>query len=127
MTTEDAQIAPAPLGPVERLVRPPAEISPDGREIWAWADRLSERVHLTDELRHAKLQLHNTMNTCGSCASWMARGCPRERHDNRTGRSSGPSGATIKCSDFVMSPLNAKTAAMAEAKIAELRQRLKAA
>jgi hypothetical protein len=91
------------------------------------ADRLSERVHLADELQRAKLQLHNTLNTCGSCSSWMTRACPREQRDNRTGRSTGPSCAAIKCSAFVMSPLNAKTAALAEAKIAELRQRLQAA
>lgn len=123
--TEQKQ--PALAGQVDRHVRPPAEVSPDGREVWAWADRLSERVHLNDELRRAKEQLHNTLNTCGSCANWMTRDCPREKHDNRTGRSAGPSCAAIKCSAFVMSPLNAKTAALAEAKIAELRQRLQAA
>ena len=118
---------PAVAGPVEPSVRPPVEISSDGREVWAWANRLSERVHLTDELRRASEQLHNTLNTCGSCASWMTRGCQRERHDNRTGRSAGPSCGAIKCSEFVMSQLNAKTAALAEAKIAEIRQRLQAA
>ena len=112
---------------VDRGVRPPAEMSADGREVWAWADRLSERVHLTDELRRAREQLHNTLNTCGSCASWMTRGCPRERHDNRTGRSAGPSCGAIKCNEFIMSPLNAMTVSLAEAKIAELRQRLQAA
>ena len=117
----------AVLGPVESSVRPPAEISPDGREVWEWADRLSERVHLTDELRRAREQLHNTLHTCGSCTRWMTRGCPRERHDNRTGRSVGPSSGAIKCGEFVMSPLNAKTAALAETKIAELKRRLQAA
>ena len=112
---------------VDRWVRPPAEMSADGREVWAWADRLSERVHLTDELRRAREQLHNTLNTCGSCASWMTRGCPRERHDNRTGRSAGPSCGAIKCNEFIMSPLNAMTVPLDEAKIAELRQRLQAA
>jgi hypothetical protein len=127
MAHEDEQKPLADAGPVERPVRPLADISPDGREVWAWADRLSERVHLTDELQRAKLQLHNTLNTCGSCARWMTRDCPREKHDNRTGRSTGPSCAAIKCSAFVMIPLNAKTAALAETKIAELRQRLQAA
>lgn len=94
---------------------------------WSWADRLSERAHLADELRRAKEQLHSTLNTCGSCHSWMTRGCPRERHDNLTGRSAGASSGAIKCSAFVMSPLSAKTAALAEAAIAELRQRLQAA
>jgi hypothetical protein len=102
-------------------------MSAGGREVWDWAARFSDRVHLADELQRAKLQLHNTLNTCGSCSSWMTRGCPRERHDNLTGLSSGPSCAAIKCSEFVMSQLNAKIAEMAEAKIAELRQRLQAA
>lgn len=97
-----------------------------GVEVLDWAARFSDRVHLADELQHAKLQLHNTLNTCGSCSSWMTRKCPREKHDNCTGRSAGPSCAAIKCSEFVMSTLNTKTVALAEAKIAELRQRLQA-
>lgn len=113
-------------GQVDRGVRPPTEISPDGREIWDWAARLGERVGLTDELRRTREQLYNIRNTCGSCSAWMTRSCPRERRDNRTGRSAGPSRSAIKCSEFVMSLLNARTAAQAEARIAELQQQLKA-
>jgi hypothetical protein len=97
------------------------------RDVWAWADRLSERVHLIDELRRTRQQLHNTLNTCGSCSSWMTRGCPREVHDNRTGRSSGPSSGALKCVSFVISPLNERSVAPTEARIAELQQRLQAA
>ena len=40
-----AQNTPAVLGPVQSSVRLPAEISPDGREVWDWAARFSDRVH----------------------------------------------------------------------------------
>lgn len=101
--------------------------STDEHDVWGWAERLSERVHLTDELRRARQQRHNTLNTCGSCAKWMTRGCPREQHDNRSGRSHGPSCGALKCGEFVMSASNAKSAALGEEKIAELEKRLQAA
>ena len=127
MTTEDAQKVPAHLGPVERVVRLPAEISPDGREVWDWAARFSDRAHTLDEIARLGKQAHNARNTCGSCTAWMTDACPRERHDNRTGRKQGPSSMAIKCDRFSMSASDAAGAAQAEEKIAALRLRLQAA
>ena len=103
---------------------PPTEISSNGLEIWDWAGRLSDRAHLVAELNQSRKQLHNALNTCGSCSHWMTKSCPRETHDSKTGRIGGPSSGAIKCEEFVMSPLNASSVALAEAKIAELEKRL---
>lgn len=105
----------------------PMEISPDGREVWDWADRLSARAHAVDELKRLRSQAYNARNTCGSCSAWMTSACPREVHDNRRGRSQGPSSMAIKCDRFSISSSSAKSAELAEAKIIELQRRLQAA
>ena len=118
---------PAVAGPVERGVRAPAECSPDGREIWDWADRLSDRVTAVDKLLRLQKQAHTARTTCGSCKAWMTRGCPREVHDNRKGRSQGPSSMSVKCDSFAMTASEAASVAQAETEIAALQQRLQAA
>ena len=127
MRKQDEQMPTADDGPVERLVRLPAEISQDGREVWDWAARFSDRVHTLDEIARLGKQVHNARNTCGSCTAWMTDACPRERHDNRTGRKQGPSSMAIKCDRFAISTADAASATKAEEKIAALRLRLHAA
>ena len=118
---------PAVTGPVERGVRPPAECSPDGREIWDWAGRLGARVAAVDELARLQRQAHTARTTCGSCQTWMTRRCPREVHDNRKGRSQGPSSMSVKCDSFAMTTSAAASVTRAESEIAALQQRLQAA
>ena len=111
------------------MVRAPAlpvEISPDGREIWDWAGKMSDRLHAMDELARLRIQAHNTRNTCGSCSAWMTSACPREVHDNRRGRSQGPSSMATKCDRFKISSADAKSAELADAKILALQQRMQA-
>ena len=122
----DATKQPAE-GPVERRVRPPAECSPDWREVWDWAARFSDRTAALDELRRLRQQAHNARTTCGSCTQWMTDACPREQHDNRAGRKQGPSSMAIKCERFSMSAADAKSLEACEAKIAGVLQRLQAA
>lgn len=117
----------AVAGQVERSVRPPAEMSADGREVWDWAARFSDRAHTLDELARLGKQVHNAKNTCGSCTAWMTDACPRERRDSRTGRKQGPSSMAIKCDRFSMAATDAASVAKAEEKIAALRLRLQAA
>jgi hypothetical protein len=115
---------PAVGAPVEATVRLPAEISPDGRELWDWAARFSDRAQTLYEITKLGKQVHNTRNTCGSCTAWMTDACPREKRDNRTGRKQGPSSMAIKCERFSMSARDEAGAAQAEEKIAALRLRL---
>lgn len=126
-TPHDPDHRPAVGGPVERMVRQPAEISPDGREVWDFAERLSGRVHTLDEIARLEKQVHNARNTCGSCTAWMTNGCPRENRDKRTGRKQGPSAMAIKCDRFSISASYAASAAKAEEKIAAMRRLLQAA
>jgi len=127
MTEPDNTTAAAGGSPLERGVRPPTECSPDGREIWDWADRLSDRVAAVDKLLRLQKQAHTARTTCGSCKAWMTHGCPREVHDNRKGRSQGPSSMSVKCDSFAMTASDAASVAQAEAEIAALQQRLQAA
>lgn len=80
----------------------PEQISPDGREIWDWAGKLSEHVHRLDEIRRLTADINRIQLECGSCEKWMTKSCPKEKLDSRTGRKSGPSGGTYKCNEFVM-------------------------
>lgn len=103
-------------GPIPAL---PAEISPDGREIWDWASRLSDAVHRADEAKRLAQQIRNAETQCGGCEFWMTRSCPRERHDNIKGRSSGPSSQALKCSQFVMTRATAAGLEAARAQLAK--------
>lgn len=102
-----------------------SEISADGREVFDWAARFSDRVHTLDELKRLRTQVHNARSTCGSCAAWMTDACPREQHDNRTGRKQGPSSMAVKCDRFSMSAGSASSVVKAEEKIATLQLRLR--
>ena len=96
------------------------ELSPDGREVWDWADRLSKRVSCADEIRTLSKQIFNMENQCGSCEKWMTRRCPAERHDNIRGRSVGPSSVKMKCGQFSASAAHAREIAAAKAKLAQM-------
>lgn len=63
--------------------------------------------------------IQDAMTTCGSCADWMTRECPRERLDDTAGLRCGPSMMSIKCESFRMTTV-------AEKYIAGLRARREA-
>lgn len=94
-------------------------------DLWAWAERFSDRAHTMDELARLGRQVYDAHNTCGSCTAWMTKACPRERRD-RAGRKHGPSKSEIKCDRFAMSAVDAAFVAKAEEKMAALRLRLQA-
>ncbi|KAA9173024.1 hypothetical protein F3K36_16395 [Delftia sp. BR1] len=98
----------------------PTEISPDGREIWDWAGRLSDRVHRTHEARQLRERISAMESECGSCSRWMTNSCPKEVHDNRKGRKVGPSSRAMKCQQFEMSSLTAGELEKAKAKLAQV-------
>jgi len=98
----------------------PAEISPDGREIWDWASKLSDLLQRRDEARRLAVQIRNMETTCGCCSRWMTSACPGERHDNKKGRSVGPSSMSAKCGQFDMDALTRKELGPAKEKLARL-------
>ena len=98
----------------------PTEISPDGREIWDWAAKLSAQVHRADEIKRLTQQIKNAETQCGSCTHWMTRQCPREQHSNKTGRSTGPSSQSLKCEKFAMPQWQAKELDAAKAELLSL-------
>lgn len=83
---------------LEELPALPATVSPGGREIWDWADRLSNEVHRRARIRELTAQI--ALFECGDCKRWMTRQCPKEVHDNRAGRSRGPSMKGLICGSF---------------------------
>lgn len=97
----------------------PKTVSNDGREIWDWAGRLGEwtaRQHRKQELRRAILQ----SKECGSCDFWMTSSCPREKHDNRLGRSVGPSCRGAICEKFSMKSWDVERVEKLQAELASL-------
>ena len=102
------------------IPKPPSEISSDGREIWDWAARLSAQAQRADEVRRLSQQIKNAETQCGSCAHWMTRQCPREKHSNKTGRSAGPSSQSLKCDEFAMTAYQVKSLEAAKAKLSIL-------
>lgn len=118
---------PLAQGPVDVNVRPPelpSDMSSDGREIWDWAAKLSEHTQLLHERRTLNAQILAARTQCGSCEDWMTRQCPREKHSNQTGRSTGPSSLTIKCVQFRMTRHTEKSVAKAQEKLAAIHARL---
>lgn len=99
----------------------------DHDAVFAWAARFSDLVHNTAALRDLERQIHEGRTTCGSCIKWMKRSCPRETHDNTTGRSRGPSCGAVKCGEFVMSPLSEELMRTHEAEADALRAKIKGA
>jgi hypothetical protein len=98
----------------------PENISPDGREVWDWASRLSDATQKAHEIRELQSKIRRMQNECGSCSLWMTSSCPREVHDNRRGRSSGPSCSAIKCSNFIMDSSHATMIQSATIRLEEL-------
>ena len=105
---------------MDQVPQLPAEISPDGREIWDWASKLSDLAQRRDEAAKLAVQIRNMETTCGCCSRWMTRDCPRERHDNKKGRSVGPSSMHAKCGQFDMNSLTRKELGPAKEKYARL-------
>jgi hypothetical protein len=97
----------------------PDDISPDGREIWDWAARLSDQVQRADEIKRLRQQITNAETQCGSCAHWMTGQCPREQHGNKTGRT-GPSSLSVKCEKFSMPAWQTKELDAAKSKLSKL-------
>ncbi len=96
-------------------------------DVFAFANSFSEIIHLKDELRKSTRNMADILSTCGSCRMWMTKSCKKERHNNTTGRNYGPSSETIKCSDFAISQLSAKSVHLIEIKVTDLQKRLEKA
>lgn len=109
--------------PSNGLPQLPAEISPDGREVWDWAARLSDEVQRREEIRALAVQIRNMETQCGNCADWMTRACPREQHSNTTGRSTGPSSQSVKCQQFHMTAFDAQQLDAAKARLEAMHKR----
>ena len=102
----------------------PRHVSADGREIWDWAERFSRVVLLQDEARRVRQKLALSGKECGGCQKWMTRACPREVHDNRKGRSVGPSMKDYVCSQFAIDTFTARHAGELKARLAEIEAQL---
>lgn len=89
-----------------------------------WAARFSRVVHLQDEARQIRRKLGLSDKQCGGCQKWMTRACPREVHDNRKGRSVGPSMKDFVCPQFVMDTFTARHADEMKARLSEVEAQL---
>ena len=98
------------------LPDPPTTMSPDGHEVWDWADRLSAAVHA--RARAAELRAQLARRACGDCRMWMSRNCPREIRDGLSGRSKGPSADAFPCGRYDEKP---STTDLRAARTVELR------
>jgi hypothetical protein len=66
--------------------------------ILAWDRANTDRYLKAQELARMK---ENARKKCGNCAHWMrSMSCPKEVHDMRTGRYSGPSCNGYPCDKF---------------------------
>lgn len=104
----------------------PSEISPDGREVWDWAARLSHRSDQVHRLKELRAAIQEQENTCGSCNLWMTDSCPRERQDNRKGHKVGPSCKSPKCDKHSMNSWDAKRVEGMKAEVIEIETALQA-
>jgi hypothetical protein len=98
----------------------PSDMSSDGREVWDWADRLSDHVQRVDEYRRLSQQIRNAETQCGGCSKWMTGSCPRERHDNKKGHKVGPSSLSPKCQEFTLTARDQAALAASKEKLMEL-------
>lgn len=94
----------------------PQDISPDGREIWGWAARLSDHVNRLDKMRQLAADIAKVR--CGDCRLWMMKACPREHNVN--GYNRGPSMEGIICGKFVEDPSSAALRQRRRDELAEL-------
>lgn len=72
-------------------------ISPDGREVWDWAAKMSQHIHRQAKIRELQAGIRDLQPRCGTCYLWMKSGmCPRETR-NANGRRVGPSMSGYPC------------------------------
>ena len=77
----------------------PQQISNDGREIFDWANNLSNVITKQNRINELKTAIHKP-STCGACKKWMCSSlCPREVHQ-KNGRYIGPSMNDAICNLF---------------------------
>lgn len=96
----------------------PAQVSPDGHEIWDWAARFGNALHRQARIAELNAQIRKVR--CGDCAHWMkSRVCPRERNVNGWNR--GPSCEDMPCGIFSEDPQSAKLRDERRAELAVLR------
>ena len=98
----------------------PEHVSNDGKEIWDWAAKMGDFAHQQQKKRELRQQIAEIENTCGSCRLWMTSSCPRETHNNKTGRSQGPSMRAQKCGEFSMTKSDADLLEKGKAELASL-------
>jgi len=89
-------------------LRLPQEISPDGREVFDWAQRMSDHTQRLQRRREVWKAIVDGESQCGSCSKWMTDACPREVQDNRRGCKLGPSCQATKCDQFTMAAWESK-------------------
>ena len=77
------------------------DLSPDGREIWAWAHRVGDLLQKQAKIEKLRQGIRDLRPKCGNCFLWMKSGeCPQETR-NKQGRRVGPSCNGFACSKFV--------------------------
>lgn len=106
----------------------PAQVSANGQEVWDWAGRFSDFVHLTDAARKLAAQIRTIPTECGACRLWMTKQCPRERPGTgpRSGYSTGPNWGEPICSQFELKDSSAKVIEMRKAELGEVEKKLAA-
>lgn len=78
----------------------PEKVSSDGREVWAWAGRMSNEIHRRAKVIQLNDSIRDLSPRCGTCFLWMkSRECPREK-PNMTGYRQGPSMNGVACEKF---------------------------
>ena len=102
----------------------PKYVSPDGEELWDWAGKFSQHVHLLDRRRVLHDDLRKLKMECGSCSYWMTSDCPREQ-SSMTGYNQGPSIAAPICQKFVMARSSVLLQEKWEVELASVEQQLK--
>jgi len=83
----------------DRLPMPPreSEVSPNGQEIWDWADRFSREVHRRHKMRELQARIRDIGTKCGDCGFWMKKGqCPKELGTMK----GGPTSGDMRCRTF---------------------------
>jgi hypothetical protein len=84
---------------------------------------LSEAIHSAAKVRELRYEI--ACVRCGGCQLWMTRQCPRERQDNRIGRSVGPSMNDHTCARYEEKPSTAELRNQRRAELARLLEQAK--
>lgn len=99
----------------------PANISPNGKEIWDWAAQLGDEMQRRDAIADLTKRIANLGRFCGDCEKWMKTSqCPRER--NVGGYSRGPSMSAPKCGQFVEKTSTTEFREQLKSELAELQK-----